>query len=192
MPVLFCRTLVLSMAYSLAGGRAHNEIAPRSCMLRSCRAKRRRGGNQPEPSRRTGLPKSIEELFGKRKHNEAKLAAVLAPLHGKRSLCRRGPKWGFISVRFFRCKASFQVSFSSSEDGVILCYRFFKASRLPLSPKKMRDERLLRCHKLLPSGAKRHFSKSCRYRNRKISFAIISVQFFCRQSCFKPHFWTCR
>ena len=112
-------------------------------MLRSCRAKRRRGGNQPEPSRRTGLPKSIEELFGKRKHNEAKLAAVLAPLHGKRSLCRRGPKWGFISVRFFRCKASFKVSFSSSEDGVILCYRFFKASRLPLSPKKMRDERLL-------------------------------------------------
>ena len=165
------------MAYSLAGGRAHNEIAPRSCMLRSCRAKRRRGGNQPEPSRRTGLPKSIEELFGKRKHNEAKLAAVLAPLHGKRSLCRRGPKWGFISVRFFRCKASFKVSFSSSEDGVILCYRFFKASRLPLSPKKMRDERLLRCHKLLPSGAKRHFSKSCRYRNRKINFAIISVQF---------------
>ena len=112
-------------------------------MLRSCRAERRRGGNQPEPSRRTGLPKSIKELFGKRRHNEARLAAVLVPLHGKRSLCRRGPKWGFISIRFFRCKASFKVSFSSGEDGVILCYRFFKASRMPLHPKKMRDERLL-------------------------------------------------
>ena len=128
---------------SLAEGRAHNEIAPRSCMLRSCRAERMRGGNQPEPSRRTGLPKSIEELFGKRKHNEAKLAAVLAPLHDKRSLCWRGPKWGFISIRFFRNRASFKVSFSLGEDGVILCYCFFKARRLPLNPKKMRDERLL-------------------------------------------------
>ena len=160
------------MAYSLAGGRAHNEIAPRSDTLRSCRAKRRRGGNQPEPSRRTGLPKSIEELFGKRKHNEAKLAAVLAPLHGKRSLCRRGPKWGFISVRFFRCKASFKVSFSSSEDGVILCYRFFKASRLPLSPKKMRDERLLLVYNFFVGKAvlSRIFGRAVK--------GFFSVQFF--------------
>ena len=136
MPVLFCRTLVLSMAYSLAGGRAHNEIAPRSCMLRSCRAKRRRGGNQPEPSRRTGLPKSIEELFGKRKHNEAKLAAVLAPLHGKRSLCRRGPKWGFISVRFFRCKASFQVSFSSGDERAYFVLPFLKCADCPFTRKR--------------------------------------------------------
>ena len=136
MPVLFCRTLVLSMAYSLAGGRAHNEIAPRSCMLRSCRAKRRRGGNQPEPSRRTGLPKSIEELFGKRKHNEAKLAAVLAPLHGKRSLCRRGPKWGFISIRFFRCKALFQVSFSSGDERAYFVLPFFKSEQTTPSPEK--------------------------------------------------------
>ena len=44
----------------LTGGRAHNRIAPRSCMLRSCRAERLRGGNQPEPSERraiTGLYK---------------------------------------------------------------------------------------------------------------------------------------
>ena len=87
-------------------------------------------------------------------------------------------KWGFISIRFFRNKASSKVSFSSGDEGVILCYRFFKVSRLPLHPKKMRDERLLRCHKLLPSGAKRHLSKSCRYRNRKSNFAIIGVQFF--------------
>ena len=53
------------------------------------------------------------------------------------------PKWGFISIRFFRNIAPFKVSFSSGEDGVILCYRFFKARRLPLNPKKMRDERLL-------------------------------------------------
>ena len=53
------------------------------------------------------------------------------------------PRRGFVSIRFFRNKASFKVSFSSGEDGVILCYRFFKASRLPLRPKKMRDERLL-------------------------------------------------
>ncbi len=46
------------------------------------------------------------------------------------------PRRGFISVRFFRCKASFQVSFSSGEDGVILCYHFFKVSRLPPSPEK--------------------------------------------------------
>ena len=53
------------------------------------------------------------------------------------------PIWGFISIRFFRCKASFKISFSSGEDGAILCYRFFKARRLPFRPKKMRDERLL-------------------------------------------------
>ena len=35
------------------------------------------------------------------------------------------PRRGFISIRFFRCKASFQVSFSSGVDGVILCYHFF-------------------------------------------------------------------
>ena len=34
------------------GVMAHNRIAPRSCMLRSCRAERRRGENQPEPSER--------------------------------------------------------------------------------------------------------------------------------------------
>ena len=39
------------------------------------------------------------------------------------------PRRGFISIRFFRNKASFKVSFSSGEDGVILCYRFLKASR---------------------------------------------------------------
>ena len=49
---------------------------------------------------------------------------------------------GFVSIRFFRGKASFKVSFSSGRDGVILRCRFFKASRLPLHPKKMRDERL--------------------------------------------------
>ena len=52
------------------------------------------------------------------------------------------PRWRFISIHFFRCKAPCKVSFSSGEDGVILCYRFFKVSRLPLQPKKMRDERL--------------------------------------------------
>ena len=39
------------------------------------------------------------------------------------------PEWGFISIRFFRNIAPFKVSFSSGEDGVILCYRFLKASR---------------------------------------------------------------
>ena len=95
-----------------------------------------RGGNQPEPSRRTGLPKSIEELFGKRKHNEAKLAAVLAPLHGKRSLCRRGPKWGFISIRFFMCKASFKVSFSSGDERAYFVLPFFQSAKIASSPEK--------------------------------------------------------
>lgn len=42
------------------GVMAHNRIAPRSGMLRSCRAERKRGGSQPEPSERraiTGLYK---------------------------------------------------------------------------------------------------------------------------------------
>ena len=95
-------------------------------MLRSCRAERRRGGNQPEPSERRAI-------------------------------------MGLYKYTLFRCKASFKVCFSSGEEGVILCYRFFKASRLPLRPKKMRDERLL-----------------------------LSYNFFCRQSRFKPHFWTIR
>ena len=105
-------------------------------MLRSCRAERRRGGNQPEPSRRTGLPKSIKELFGKRRHNEARLAAVLVPLHGKRSLCRRGPKWGFISIRFFRCKASFKVSFSSGDERAYFVLPFFQSEQNAPSPEK--------------------------------------------------------
>lgn len=46
------------------------------------------------------------------------------------------PRRGFISIRFFRCKASFKVSFSSGEDGLILCYRFFKVSRFTPSPEK--------------------------------------------------------
>ena len=91
----------------LAGGRAHNRIAPRSCMLRSCRAERRRGGNQPEPSERrakTGLYKHM--LF-------------LGTKPRLRSVFRRAMK------------------------GLFCVTVFFKASRLPLHPKKMRDERLL-------------------------------------------------
>ena len=48
--------------------------------------------------------------------------------------------------------------------------QFFKISRYRLRSEKMCDERLLRCLKLLPSGAKRHLSKSCRYRNRNNTF----------------------
>ena len=52
---------------------------------------------------------------------------------------------GLYKYTLFRCKASFKVCFSSGEDGVILCYRFSNVSRLPLHPKKTRDEQLLRC-----------------------------------------------
>ena len=62
------------------------------------------------------------------------------------------PIWGFISIRFFRCKASFKISFSSGEEGVVLCYHFFKAGRLPLHPKKMCDERLLLSYNFLGRG----------------------------------------
>ena len=46
------------------------------------------------------------------------------------------PKRGFISIRFFRCKASFKVSFSSGEDGLILCYRFSKRTDCPFTRKR--------------------------------------------------------
>ena len=52
------------------------------------------------------------------------------------------PRRGFISICFFRSKASFQVSFSSGDERAYFVLLFFKASRLPLRPKKMCDERL--------------------------------------------------
>ena len=41
---------------------------------------------------------------GKRKHNRAILATVLAPLRGKRSLCWRGRRWAYFVVQFFQSK----------------------------------------------------------------------------------------
>ena len=70
------------------------------------------------------------------------------------------------------CKASFKVSFSSGEDGVILCYRFFKASRLPLHPKKMRDERLLLLYNFFVGKA-----VSSRIFGRAL-MGLFSIQFF--------------
>ena len=80
---------------------------------------------------------------------------------------RRATK-GFCKRTIFTRKTSGRLS--SSEDRLILCYSFFEISRYHLRSEKMCDERLLRCLKLLPSGAKRHLSKSCRYRNRKNTF----------------------
>ena len=53
------------------------------------------------------------------------------------------PRRGFISIRFFRNKAPFKVSFSSGDERAYFVLPFFNAHRLPLHPKKMRDERLL-------------------------------------------------
>ena len=65
----------------------------------------------------------------------------------KKPLCpiarKRRAMTGFIRVPFFKRKAVVIVCFMTCRDGV------------------------LRYLKLLPSGAKRHLSKSCRYRNRK-------------------------
>ena len=82
------------------------------------------------------------------------------------------PKRGFISIRFFRNRASFKVSFSSGEDGLILFYRFFKASRLPLHPKKMRDERLLLSYNFFVGKA-----ISIRIFGRALT-GFFSIQFF--------------
>lgn len=43
---------------------------------------------------------------------------------------------GLYKYTLFRNKASFQVSFSSGEDGVILCYRFFQSEQIAPSPEK--------------------------------------------------------
>lgn len=44
------------------------------------------------------------------------------------SRLKNEPKRGFIGIRFFRNRAPFKVSFSSGEDGLILCYLFFEVS----------------------------------------------------------------
>ena len=62
------------------------------------------------------------------------------------------------------------VVFLRAKTGLFCVTVFFEISRYLLCSEKMCDERLLRCLKLLPSGAKRHLSKSCRYRNRKNTF----------------------
>ena len=61
-------------------------------MLRSCRAGRRRGGNQPEPSGKTGLPKSIEELFDIPDYQIESLARVLLPQIKEYLLSEQGQK----------------------------------------------------------------------------------------------------
>ena len=84
------------------------------------------------------------------------------------SRLKDAPRKGFVSVQFLRAKPL--VVFLRAKTGLFCVTVFYEISRYLLRSKKMCDERLLRCLKLLPSGAKRHLSKSCRYRNRKNTF----------------------
>ena len=102
------------------------------------------------------------------------------------------PRQGFISVQFLNAKSLYLVIVFRWAMRGFFVIRFFRKSRYAHCPKKTRDNRLLRCHKLLPSGAKRHLSKSCRYRNRKIYFAIIRVPFFKRKAVVIVCFEMCR
>ena len=102
------------------------------------------------------------------------------------------PRQGFISVQFFeRGKPLFGYCFSSGDEGLFCDTIFPKKPLCPLSEKDARWQ-ALRYLKLLPSGAKRHLNKSCRYRNRKIYFAIIRVPFFKRKAVVIVRFEMCR
>ena len=87
------------------------------------------------------------------------------------------PRQGFLSVPFFeRERPLFGYRFSSGDEGLFCDTIFPKKPSCPFARKRCAIQ-ALRYLKLLPSGAKRHLSKSCRYRNRKIYLRLLEYRF---------------
>ena len=111
------------------------------------------------------------------------------------------PRQGFLSVQLFeRERPLFGYCFSSGDEGLFCDTIFPKKPLCPIARKRRAMTGFIRvpffkkkaivivcfmtCHdgvlrylKLLPSGAKRHLSKSCRYRNRKFILRLLAYNF---------------
>ena len=96
---------------------------------------------------------------------------------------------GFFVIRFFRKSRYAPLSEKDARWQAFIRVPFFKRKAVVIVCFKTCRDGVLRYLKLLPSGAKRHLSKSCRYRNRKIYLRLLEYRFLRRKLLLSCVLW---